>query len=199
MVDCKIKTLGSCSGDTLLNNGGVDNVRRIFPDAEISERPLWDSIAQEPAKLSGVTAQLWSLRRAKNRHPLYGEPANPESNGEWSFNGPWEMSVAIEFDEAQEVENEVSAEGLHSTGNATAHIARKELEDVGAPAPKIGDVLEFWGEEESPFKRHYKYWEVTRANADGHIVSQADFVQYRLELKLRTKFEPGRKIEGEKV
>ncbi len=62
--------------DTLYRDGGIDRLRRIFPDdAEASvERPLWDSIAQEPARLSGASFRLYSLRRAKNLHPLYREP-----------------------------------------------------------------------------------------------------------------------------
>jgi hypothetical protein len=195
-VNCKIKTLGSChGGDTTLSGGGVENVKRLFPDADVSERPLWDSIAAEPARLSGIALKLWSLRRAANRHPLYGEPS--AGGKEWSFNGPYEMAGALEFDEAQEIESEATTEGLAKTANAVLHIARKEFEDVGAPDPKIGDVIEFWGDERSSFVRHYKYWEVTRANADGHIMSTPDFVQYRIELRLRTKFEPGRKVEGE--
>lgn len=194
-MTCKIKTLGSChGGDTTLTGGGVDNVRRLFPDADVSERPLWDSIASEPAKLSGVDVKLWSLRRAKHRHPLYGEPSF--GGKEWSFNGPYEMAGGLEFDEAQEVESEATTEGLGKTSNAVLWIARKEFEDVGAPDPKIGDVIEFWGDKATPFLRQFKYWEVTRANPDGHIMSTPEYVQYRIELKQRTKFEPGRKVEG---
>jgi len=130
-----------------------------------------------------------------HRHPLYGEPSL--GGKEWSFNGPWEMAGGLEFDEAQEVEPDATSEGLGKTSNAVLHVARKELEDVGAPDPKIGDVVEFWGENTSPFMRQFAYWEVTKANADGHIMSTPEFVQYRLELKQRSKFEPGRKVEGE--
>jgi hypothetical protein len=197
-VTCKIKTLGAChGGDTTLSGGGVDNVRRLFPDADVSERPLWDSIASEPARLSGARIKLWSLRRAMNRDPLYGEPSR--GGAEWEFHGPWEMAGGLEFDEAQEIEPEATTEGLTETATATLHLARKELEDVGSPIPKIGDVIEFWGNENSDFARHYRYWEVTKSNADGHIISVADFVQYRVELKQRTKFEPGRKVEGDKA
>lgn len=196
-MSCKIKTLGSCSGSTLIGEGGTDNLQRLFPDADNSERVLWDSIAQEPAVLSGVTIRLWSLRRAMNRHPLYGEPANPENNGEWSFGGPWEMNASIEFEESENVDHEATSEGSQKTGEATMFIARKELEDIGAPRPKMGDVISMWGE--LPFSSQYKYWDVISADEAGHIMSTNAFVQYKLKLKHRTKFEPGRKVEGEKL
>jgi hypothetical protein len=197
-VTCKIKTLGSCrGGDTTLSGGGVANVAKIFPDAEVSERPLWDSIAAEPARLSGADVKLWSLRRAKNRHPLYGEPS--VGGKDWEFHGPYEMAGGLEFDEAQEVEPEATTEGLSTSASAVLHIARIEFENVGAPDPKVGDVIEFWGDKTTPFMRKFKYWEVTKANPDGHIMSTAEYVQYRIELKQRTRFEPGRKVEGEKV
>lgn len=193
---CKIKTLGRChGGDTTLSGGGLNNVTRLFPDADVSERPLWDSIAAEPARLSGIDVKLWSLRRSKNRHPLYGEPS--VGGDEWEFHGPYEMAGAVEFDEAQEVEPEATTQGLVSVSSAILFVARVEFENVGSPDPKIGDVIEFWGDDTSPFVRKFKYWDVTRANPDGHVMSMAEFVQYRIELKKRTKFEPGRKVEGQ--
>lgn len=193
----KIKTLGDCTGDTTLENGGTDNLKPLFPDPDNSEQALWDSIAGEPAALAGVTLRLWSLRRAMNRHPLYGEPANPENDGEWSFSGPWEMRGTIEFEEAENIDSEATAEGYQKTAEGVMFISRKAVEDVGAPRPKTGDVVAVWWE--PPFYSKYIFWDVVGSDEGGHIMSTNAFVQYKLKLRHRTKFEPGRKVLGEKL
>lgn len=181
--------------DTSLGAGGADNITPIFPDDTGVELPFWDSVAQEPARLSGVNLRLWSLRRAGNRHPLYAEPVNV--NAEWSFQGPWEVMGALEFDQGNAVDHEATAEGIQRIANATLHIARKELESVEAPEPKVGDVIDFW--DRAPWGTEFQYWDVKRANPDGNMWTSGRFVQYRLELVHRSRFEPGRKVLGEKV
>lgn len=190
---------GPCVDTSLPGGGGsggegVGGVRPIFPDDAVSELPLWDSIAQEPARLSGTNFRLWSVRRAKHRHPLYGEPSK---GGDWDFHGPWEMLGGFEFDQGQEIEPEAGSEGLQKTASAVLYVARKELEDRDAPKPKVGDVIDLWDRE--PFGSEFQYWDVTKANPDGNIWSTEVYVQYRLELKRRSRFEPGRKALGRRI
>ncbi len=182
-------------GDTTLSGGGTDEIGKIFPDDGVSELPLWDAIAQEPAKLSGIEFRLYSVRRAKNLHPLYREPSN--GGFEWEFHGPWEMMGAFEFDQGNDIDPEVSSEGLQKTSNAVLYIARKELEDVLAPVPKIGDVIDLW--DRQPFGSEFQFWDITKANPDGNIMTSEAYVQYRLELKRRSRFEPGRKVLGKRI
>lgn len=180
-------------GDTTLDSG--TETRPVYPDDAVSELPLWDSVAQEPTALSGTPVRLWSVRRAKNLHPLYREPS---ANGnEWEYNGPWELYGALEFDQGNEIEPDVSPEGLRTTATATLYLSRKALEDVSAPAPKIGDVIDLW--DRPPFSTEYQYWDVVKANPDGNLWTTEVFVQYRIEMKRRSRFEPGRKTEGTKI
>ena len=174
---------------------GADGVSPIYPGgsgATLTEQPLWDSIASEPARLSGTAVRLYSVRRAKNRHPLYAEPSR--DNHEWEFHGPWELMGAFTFDQGQEIEDEVSSQGLQKTANAVLHLARKELERIDAPDPKVGDVIHLW--DQQPFGSEFQFWDISRANPDGNIFTNESFVQFRIELRRRSRFEPGRKVLG---
>lgn len=191
---CKIVTVGGC-GDTSFGGEGASGVGQIFPDDARSELPLWDSIAQEPAKLSGTPVRIYSVRRARNLHPLYREPS--AGGNEWEFQGPWEFMAAIEFNQGQDIDSEAGAEGLQKVLSSVMWIARKELEDVGAPIPKIGDVIHFW--DQKPFGSDFQFWDVVKANPDGNMVSSEVYTMYRLELKVRTRFEPVRKVENTRL
>lgn len=192
-MGCDEKSLLKGCGSTLIGSG--NDIRPVYPDDAVSELDLWDSVAQEPAILSGTPFRLWSVRRAKNMHPLYREPS--AGGLEWEFHGPWEMYGALEFDQGNEIEPDVSAEGLRSTATARLYLSRKSVEDVSAPEPKIGDVVDMW--ERKPFESMFQYWDITKANPDGNLWTSNTFTQYRIELKSRTRFEPGRKTEGTKI
>lgn len=185
--------------ETLYRDGGIDRIRRIFPDDPQAtiERPLFDSIAQEPARLSGTKARFYSLRRAKNHHPLYREPG--AGSRDWEFQGPWEVWTSVEFDQSNDIDAEVGSEGLKRNAQATLWVARKELEDAGCPEPKIGDVVEFW--DLKPFAGivNFQYWDVVLANPDGNIMSTEIFVQWKITLKVRGQFDPARKVENTRV
>lgn len=181
-------TLGSPGGGS-----GVDGVSLIFPGTSpnggLVEQPLWDSIAAEPARLSGVSVRIYSVRRAKNRHPLYAEPS---VGGDWEFHGPWELMGSFEFDQSRDLSDEVSQEGLQKTTTAQLTLARRDMETIEAPDPKIGDVIWLW--DRAPFSSEFQYWDVTLAAPDGNIFTNESFVQWRLELRRRSRFEPGRKL-----
>jgi len=187
--------------DTLYRDGGIDRIRRIFPDdsAVSVERPLWDSVAQEPARLSGAPFKIYSLRRAKNHHPLYREPS--AGANDWVFQGPWQMWGALDFSQGDDIDQDASSEGRKRSAQVTLWLARKELEDVGSPDPKIGDVIEFW--DIKPFAGvldgHFQFWDVTLANPTGNIMNSETFVQWKITLKARTTFDPVRKVENSKI
>lgn len=182
--------------DTLLGKGGINRIRRIFPDdSQVTvERDFWDSVAMEPARLAGTKVRFWSLRRSKNMHPLYREPSK---GGDHAFHGPWEMWASLEFDQANDINPQMQTEGFVKESDARMWIARREFEDVDAPRPKEGDVIDFW--DESPWGPENRWWDVVKANPDGNIFSSEVFVQYKLELRRRSKFEAGRKALGENV
>jgi len=188
---------GACVDTTLGGSGGgAVGASPIYPTQTalgVVEQALYDSVSAEPARLSGTPVRLFSVRRAKNRHPLYAEPSF--AGKEWEFHGPWELMGAFEFDQGMEIDQEATSEGLHEFANAALYLSRKELENVEAPEPKIGDIIWLW--DRKPFAEEGgDYWDVTKANRDGNIWTTEVFVQYRLELRWRSKFDPARKIEG---
>lgn len=184
--------------DTLYTEGGVDNIRRIFPDDPVAsvERPLFDSIAQEPARLSGTPIRFYSLRRAKARHSLYGEPS--QDGEEWNFSGPWEMYATIDYDQPGDNSQDAGSEGLQVQSDSTMEIARKEFEDSGSPFPKVGDVIEMWSEREFSAVQT-RFWDVVDADPAQNIFSSEVYLMWKVSLKRRTRFTPQRKTEGERV
>jgi len=200
-VGCKDTSLQGQCADTTLDGGpgggggqpGGSGGSPLLPggDPLPTEQPLWDSIASEPAKLSGTPVRLYSVRRAKNRHPLYAEPS--QDSKEWEFQGPWELFGSFTFDQGNDIDDDVSSQGLQKIASATMHLSRKSLEDIEAPDPKVGDVVHLW--DRQPFGSEFQFW----ANPDGNIFTNEAFVQFRLELKRRSRFEPGRKVLGKKI
>lgn len=182
----------------------IQDLKRIFP-SDCSdcgdERALWDSIAQEGARLSGTRILYYSLRRAMNRHPLYKEPS--DKNKEWSFHGPFEMWAAFQFSQADEIVPEATEYGGQSVSDSMIYVARKEFEDASAPEPKVGDIVEVWstGVGATSFAEGelYGQWDVVQANPDGNIFSSEQFVQYVLRLKQRSKFVALRKTENTRI
>lgn len=199
-MTCKDTSLmGPCVETTLDATGsGAANVPRIFPtmqaDGTPTELPLLDSVASEPTKLSGTPFRLYSVRTAKNRHPLYGEPSRGRH---WEFQGPWEMMGALVFDQIGDANVTVDSPGSQESATATLYLSRKEQETCEAPEPKVGDVIHLWNKK--PFASDFEFWDVVQSNHDGQVFSSEAFTQYVLSLTRRTVFDPGRKILGSSV
>jgi hypothetical protein len=202
-MTCKDTSLTAPALDTTLGDpggGAAGAPRRLFPgesgDSNFAiELPLWDSISAEPMQLAGTPFRIYSLRRAKNRHPLYAEPSG---EGEWQFHGPWEMMGALTFDQAEDTHDTVDVSGIQSESTATLYISRREYESSGAPDPKDGDIIHFWNRK--PFGIDDQFWDVVQANRHEAMFSSEVFIQYQLSLTRRTPFDPGRKvIDGAKT
>lgn len=183
--------MGKCFKD-------CDVDRRTFPGGDCEscddERMLWDSIATEPARLSGTAITYYRLRRARNRHPLYKEPTG---NEEWSHDGPWEMMASLEFSQSDNISPEATETGIRFVSDAIAYVSRKEFEDVRCPYPKTGDIVEFWSEPPFGDEKRKSQWDVVKATRDGNVWSTPEFVQYKLELKRRSEYYAFRKTMEE--
>jgi hypothetical protein len=156
----------------------------LFADAE---ECLASQYAQEFNALGGTPGHFWSLKRARHRDPIYGEPS---AGGGWSFDGPWSMPVVFEFAESTGAVPGVTPVGFTKNAEAKLWVARVDLEARGAPVPKEGDIWMVWDRPGNA----YRYWDVVNAGRDGHLGDTPTFVQYMITLKHRTDFEPGRKI-----
>ena len=176
--------------------------RRLFPGGDCNEgcgdeRKLWDSIATEPNRLAGEPVKLYVIRRAKNRDPLYKEPS--AEGREWSYEGPFELWASIDFPQSDNITEEATEVGERTEADAIAWISRKEFEDREAPYPKRGDIIEFWAKPPFGYDSEDTQWDVVKATRDGNVFTTAAFVQYKLELKQRSKFVPFRKTEHSRI
>jgi hypothetical protein len=185
--------------NTLYKGGGVNRIRRIFPDDDLVtvELPFWDAVAQESVRLSGTSVRLYQVRRAKNRHPLYQEPTS--EGGDFEYAGPWEVDAGLEWNQETDINTDGSIEGQQQESDAILWIARKDLEDIGAPDPKQGDVVELWNIEDFDYKpfgrRKFRHWDVKKAAQSGNIFTSEVFVMWRLEMVHKTRFDAARRIE----
>jgi len=186
--------MGFCSDD-------CEPTRRIFPGSDCddcgTEQALWDSVATEPARLAGEPVKLYQLRRAKNRDPVYGEPSH--EGKDWSYNGPFELYAAIDYPQSDNVTVEASEQGARTESEAVIWISRKEFEDRSAPYPKKGDIIEFWSEVPFGNSSQFSQWDVVKATRDGNVFTTSTFVQFKIEVKLRSKFVPFRKTEHDRI
>ena len=171
--------------------GGVD---REFPPHEEGDVPaeleFMDSVAREHVRLSGTTVKLHVLSVAAHRHPLYGEPSD---EGRWEFNEVFKFPAAIMFDRPDDISSEATDQGKTKVKEAMLHVSRRELEEIGAPEPKSGDVVEFWGY--APFGDTYKssFWDVVGADPEGEHWTQPTYTMLRFKLRWRSKFLAERK------
>lgn len=157
---------------------------------DASEIFLWDLYAQEPINIAGTEAQLFTRSAAKSTiDPVYSEPAQV------GWDGPYNLLVHIEWPEKTP---EVSEEGLRAVWPAGAWIPRKTLEQVGARPLRAGDILRFWRlpyfDSSASNAQNSKiasfYFDILKANSDGHLVDTPAYVGFRLDLKRKTSFGP---------
>jgi hypothetical protein len=151
---------------------------------------LFDVAAQEPINIAGTSCLLYTRNLAKSQiDPLYSEPAGTV------FDGPYQMIVNIEWPEATP---DATEEGLVTRWPSGAWIPRKTVEQVGARAPREGDVLHFW---QLPYfdqlASQYNntpnagyFFDIIKVNDDGHLFDNAAFVGFRCDLKRRSSFGP---------
>jgi len=160
-------------------------------DGEIQ---LFDGFAQEVNGIAGIDIEFFSLSLKKSkRDPLYDEPT------ERVWSKPYKFRAWIAAPSQTPV---VGEEGFRVHFDASAWLARKDLEDVQAPNPNEGDVIHFWntpffnnqaGAKETVPKAGF-YFDVIQVTPDGHLHDTPSFVGFRCLLKRRSEFGAERKI-----
>lgn len=162
-----------------------------FDGAEIC---FFDSIIQEHVNIAGTEISFYHQDMAKVvRDPLYDEPISR------AWKGPWKLKAYAEYIAATP---EMREEGFRVTWNGTMFIPRKNLEDIGAPAPIEGDVIHYWSNKF--FKEHASggkgdpgadyYFDVINIDDDQHIFDDANFTGFKLILARRTEFAAERRL-----
>lgn len=173
-------------------------VRRAFPPNEDGETPteigFFDSVAREPARLSGDRVRLYVLNVAANRHPLYGDAS--ENDGSKYGSTTYEFPATVLYDRPDDISTEPTPAGKKKEREAMMHVARIELEELGAPEPKAGDVVEFWGY--APFGDDYRhsFWDVVGSDPSGEHWTQPTFTHMRFKLRWRERFLAERKTRN---
>lgn len=179
------------------------------------ELPLFDSIAAEVTRLSGVQVRLWVLNRGGSRDPLWDEPSKQYGydplygergeqgthpapvTDEWVFDGPFEFWAVVEYEETGGAGGKDTAieESLSTTSEAAMHTPRVTFDDGKIPYPKIGDVLEIpsWKDKNGEIM----YFDVTGADRAGALNDSQSYVQFVCTLTRRSKFEAERRIAGQ--
>jgi hypothetical protein len=99
----------------------------------------------------------------------------------------------VEFEEA-EGQNTVIEESAVKDWDAICWIPRKTLDDVEAPYPKGGDVLEMSNWKDSTEKQIW--FDIISSKRSGALGDSQTYVQFRLTLKRRSLFEPSRRVDG---
>lgn len=167
-----------------------------FPTLQMPEceHDLFDSIAQEHVGIAGTDIEYWSHDiQAGTRDALYDEPIKRV------YRGPFKLKGYITLPDS---EPEARMEGSRTIFTAECWIARKEFEDVRAPAPGESDVIRVW---KSPFFDKFAVDNVTEPGAgyffdildvddDGHLFDAITFVGFKMSIKRRTEFTPERRI-----
>lgn len=182
----------------------------LLDDSEID---LHDSFTKEYAELTGTPVKMFSVRRGGSvdpvwdeqssqygYDPLWGEDNQPvppaEGNepdlADWAYNGPWEFYAFVEFEEA-EGQTTTIEESMVRDWDAICWIPRKTLDDVEAPYPKAGDVLEMSEWKDATEKQ--VWFDIIRSKRSGALNDSQTYVQFRLELKRRSLFDPSRRVD----
>lgn len=160
------------------------------------ERPLFDSIAQEHVRQLGTLIDLYFRDIGKSqRDSVYDEAIKT------SWSTPIRVKGFVEWPDSAPV---LEDQGEHTEFNATAWIARKELEDAHANIPSEGDVLCIW---RTPFFNAWAsdnqnepdqgfYFNIVDVDDDGHLFDTPSFVGVRMTIRRNNTFSPERRIKS---
>jgi hypothetical protein len=155
---------------------------------------LFDTVAQEINQIAGTEMDFYPLDPTRVRDPLYDEPAQRV------FLGPFRLKGYADWPSSTP---EVREEGFKSTFEATFYIARKALDDIGAPYPNEGDVFRIWDNpyfntnaatNNEPIPGAGYYFDAVDVDDQGHINDTAYFTGFSINVRRRTEFTPERRL-----
>lgn len=158
------------------------------------ELTLFDSIAQEHVRIIGTTGDYYSQNVVKaKRDPVYDEPVDRK----WS--GPFRIPIFFEYEGSDPYAEE---QGKRQEFPASVWIARKDLDEKGAPSPQEADVVRVWNtpffnsnavdDEEVPGAGFF--FDIIDVDTDGHLFDNPAFVGFKIQIKRRTEMSPERLV-----
>lgn len=158
---------------------------KILDDSELS---LFDSIASDLNTAAGTAVNYYSVNRKKSKiDPLFGEYENRV------IDGPFGLDAWFQWPNQAPVVGEA---GFTVEFDCTCVISRIHLDNISAPYPTEGDVIETWRTPYHDIQSLGKgmFFDIIKVNYDGHINDSPTFVQFKLWLKRRPQFAAERRI-----
>ena len=178
--------------------GGADSDGPCRPLLDDSESEFFDCINAELTELSGITVNYYAYHTAREAVgveeqsrtkvcPIYGEPK------ERDIEGPFNIPAHVKWPEYQPISDEG---GFAREFDCICVISRSHLDDRKLPYPSESDVIEMW---RTPYHDDHSmgvgmFFDVIKAENDGHINDTATFTQFKLYMKRRTPFGAERRI-----
>jgi hypothetical protein len=164
-------------------------VGKVLDDSEVD---LFDCINQDLVELAGTDINYYAhdTSAIKNRRkvdPLYGEPT------ERTFEGPHRVAAWVKYPQYEPLAEEV---GFGREWDAEVVISRASLDEKNLPYPSEADIIEMW---RTPYHDRWSmgkgmFFDVIKAEHDGHINDSPTFTQFRLKIKRRSQFGAERRI-----
>ncbi len=174
----------------------LDDCKFTLCDGESFLFQCW---ASEHIEIAGVEIEMFHLDlEGSERDPLYDEAI------ERVFQGSYRMKAFVEYPESTP---EATESGLHATWDASVWIPTAQLIESGAPAPAEGDVIRFWDKNNDFFRRFSVleqdipgsgyFFDIIKADEDGHLFDQATFLGFKCALKRKTEFTAERRMAND--
>ena len=153
------------------------------------EKDLFDEWAREHIAISGPMITAWSIIRARNYDPVYGEHTDGYHVSE--FDDPLQFRAAIEFVQAESSELTVGDEGEYTDFNAIAWVSKKELDINCASVPKKADVWRVW----NAMYAEETYFTVEDSEPTESVgIDVGISTVFKVELKAYGRFDAERKL-----
>ena len=139
-------------------------------------------------ELSGDEINYYPMNPVSGKiDPLYGE------HTERTPGGPYRIWASVSWPEINPQPGE-AAFGVEFDG--MVWISRLHLDKANAPYPSEGDIIEMWRTPYHDANSRGKgyFFDIIKAQNDGHVNDSPSFVQFKLVLKRRSQFNAERRL-----
>lgn len=157
------------------------------------ELEIFDSVTSEQNRIGGTEIELYQYDLKKSvRDPVYGEPSYEA----------WKKPVRLKaWFQYPDIEEQATSDGSMSTWPSIFWVGRKDLEDVHAEIPGIGEIIKVWNipyfileKSSTDDPERAFYFAIKSVAEDSHMFDNAQFTAYRLTVERRTTFAPERRL-----
>lgn len=155
------------------------------------DKQFFDATISDQIRVAGEEIWLYSLIGVSpgvdpTIDPLYDEPKTDSVTGneQFKYTGPYK-AIGILKKTNTDLAAQERGEFADTTGSQ-AIFARFDLEQLGIPGPKNGDIVAWQGT---------KFFDVVNVNREGNIADTREFVKYVCDIRVVDSFRPDRKLD----